>query len=119
MAEQRNNDRPMVSMRPGGRRGGPGGPMIREKPKNAKGTFLKLTKYIGKNRYLLIGLLVLVIFISILNLAGPSLQAAAIDSMSHNDIVGSVAGDDTIIIVMRTNEAASTLIAELRSIIDK
>ena len=45
--------------------------------------------------------------------------AAAIDSMSHNDIVGSVAGDDTIIIVMRTNEAASTLIAELRSIIDK
>ena len=44
--------------------------------------------------------------------------AAAIDSMSHNDIVGSVAGDD-IIIVMRTNEAASTLIAELRSIIDK
>ena len=39
--------------------------------------------------------------------------------MSHNDIVGSVAGDDTIIIVMRTNEAASTLIAELRSIIDK
>ena len=82
MAEQRNNDRPMVSMRPGGRRGGPGGPMIREKPKNAKGTFLKLTKYIGKNRYLLIGLLVLVIFISILNLAGPSLQAAAIDSMT-------------------------------------
>ena len=45
--------------------------------------------------------------------------AAAIDSMGHHDIVGSVAGDDTIIIVMRTSEAASALIAELRSIVDK
>lgn len=32
--------------------------------------------------------------------------AAAIDSMGREDIVGSVAGDDTIIIVMRTAEAA-------------
>lgn len=32
--------------------------------------------------------------------------AAAIDSMGREDIVGSVAGDDTIIIVMRSAEAA-------------
>ncbi|HIX91936.1 MAG TPA: arginine repressor [Firmicutes bacterium] len=44
---------------------------------------------------------------------------AAIDSMGRDDIVGSVAGDDTIIIVMRTNEAASILVSELREIIGK
>ena len=49
MAEQnKNGERPIVSMRPGGgpggpRGGGPGGPMVREKPKNVKGTFRKLT----------------------------------------------------------------------------
>ncbi len=42
--------------------------------------------------------------------------AAAIDSMGRDDIVGSVAGDDTILIVMRTNESAAALIAELREI---
>ena len=45
--------------------------------------------------------------------------ALAIDSMGRDDIVGSVAGDDTIIIVMRTNEAAANLIAELREICEK
>ena len=30
---------------------GPGGPMIREKPKDAKGTLLKLIKYIGRSQY--------------------------------------------------------------------
>ena len=44
---------------------------------------------------------------------------AAIDSMGRDDIVGSVAGDDTIIIVMRTNEAATILVSELREIIGK
>lgn len=44
---------------------------------------------------------------------------AAIDSMGRDDIVGSVAGDDTIIIVMRTNEAAAILVSELREIIGK
>ena len=34
--------------------------MVREKPKNVKGTFRKLTKYIGKNKYLLFALVILV-----------------------------------------------------------
>jgi len=45
--------------------------------------------------------------------------AAAIDAMGRDDVVGSVAGDDTIIIVMRTNDAASSLIAEIQEIIEK
>ena len=45
--------------------------------------------------------------------------AAAIDSMGRSDIVGSVAGDDTIIIVMRTNDAAQSLCDELREIVNE
>ena len=42
--------------------------------------------------------------------------AAAIDSMERSDVLGSVAGDDTIIIVMRSDEAAQSLILELNDI---
>lgn len=42
--------------------------------------------------------------------------AAAIDSMGREDIVGSVAGDDTIIIVMRTAEAAEKFADDLYGI---
>jgi len=43
--------------------------------------------------------------------------AAAIDSIESVDIVGSVAGDDTVIIVMRTNDSAQSLIDELSAIV--
>ncbi len=45
--------------------------------------------------------------------------ALAIDSMGRDDIVGCVAGDDTIMIVMRTNDAAAGFISELREICEK
>ncbi len=45
--------------------------------------------------------------------------AAAIDSMGRGDVVGSVAGDDTIIIVMRNNDGAFLLVDELKSIISE
>ncbi len=82
MAENKNTNPPVVSMRPGGGRGGPHGPMIREKPKNLKATLSKLMKYIGRSKYLLLGLLIFVIVIAILNLAGPALQAEAISAMT-------------------------------------
>lgn len=44
--------------------------------------------------------------------------AAAIDSMERDDVVGSVAGDDTIIIVMRTPEAAQSLADDLYDLIN-
>lgn len=44
--------------------------------------------------------------------------AAAIDSMGRGDLLGSVAGDDTVIIVMRSNDAAYSLIDALNGIID-
>lgn len=44
--------------------------------------------------------------------------AAAIDSMERDDVVGCVAGDDTIIIVMRTPEAAQSLTDDLYEMIN-
>jgi transcriptional regulator of arginine metabolism len=43
--------------------------------------------------------------------------AAAIDSMGRADLLGSVVGDDTVIIVMRTNDSAYSLIDALNEII--
>ncbi len=45
--------------------------------------------------------------------------AAAIDAMKRDDIVGSVAGDDTIIIVMRTNDGAASLTDDIYQIIEE
>jgi len=84
MAENKApQDRPMVQMGPGGPgRRGPGGPMVREKPKHMKATLIKLMSYIGKSKYLLVALLVTVTAIAALNLAGPALQATAIDAIT-------------------------------------
>jgi len=71
--------------RPGGRPGG-GGPMAQrmraEKPKNAKKTLLRLLKYIGKSRMLVILLALIMVLVTVTELAGPALQGAAIDTIS-------------------------------------
>lgn len=40
--------------------------------------------------------------------------AVCVDSLYHESVIGSVAGDDTILLVVADNEAASVLAAELR-----
>ena len=42
---------------------------------------------------------------------------AAIDGMEWEEIVGSVAGDDTIICVVRSKEAVGTVMEKIRKII--
>ena len=42
--------------------------------------------------------------------------AVCIDSLSHDDIVGSVAGDDTILLVVKTSDGARALENELRNL---
>ena len=42
--------------------------------------------------------------------------AVCIDSLHHDDIVGSVAGDDTMLLVVKTSEGARSLEFELREI---
>lgn len=73
--------RPMGRGPMGGPRG-PHGPLIREKPQDAAGTLKRLIRYIGKNKALLIGLWAVMLFVTLLSLAGPSLQALAIDSIT-------------------------------------
>lgn len=40
--------------------------------------------------------------------------AVCVDSLYHESVIGSVAGDDTILLVVADNDAASELAAELR-----
>ena len=42
--------------------------------------------------------------------------AVCIDSLQHDDIVGSVAGDDTMLLVVKTSDGAKALESELREI---
>ena len=70
--------------RPGGP--GPGGPMgarlHAEKPKNTWQTLLRLLKYIGKSKLLVIALVVIMAVVTVSDLAGPALQGAAINTIS-------------------------------------
>ena len=45
--------------------------------------------------------------------------AVCVDSLYHTDIVGSVAGDDTILLVVKTSEVAETLAQTLKSTFGK
>ncbi len=81
----RNNERQgqPPAGRPGGRPGGPHGAMLNmEKPKDTWGTLKKLVAYIGKSKYVVLGLLAVMVVTTLLNLAGPALQQKAIDSIT-------------------------------------
>lgn len=42
---------------------------------------------------------------------------AVLDAMNHEGVVGSVAGDDTILVVMRDEKSASTLVGKIKELI--
>ena len=48
-----------------------------------------------------------------------SAAASAIDSMDMNKIVGTLAGDDTVMIVMRDNNAAAAFCGEIKNLLNK
>ncbi len=72
-----------------GRPGGGGGPMgarmRAEKPKNTKKSLIRLIKYIGKSRVLVILLTLLMACATLAELAGPALQGLAIDTITLVD----------------------------------
>lgn len=53
-----------------------------EKPKNARETLSKLLRYIGRNKYIFFGLIAVMLAITGLNLAAPSIQQKAIDCIT-------------------------------------
>lgn len=67
---------------PGGPRGPRGMPLVVEKPKDARKTIGRLLKYIGKNKYLLISMMVIVLISSALTLLAPTIQGEAIDAIT-------------------------------------
>lgn len=77
----------MPPIRIGGR-GGPGGGgpmgarMNKEKPKNTKKTLKRLLGYIGSSKLLLICLVVIMLIVTVSDLAGPFLQGKAINTIS-------------------------------------
>lgn len=70
---------------------GRGGPpphmrmMNTEKPKDAKGTIKRLVGYIGRNKYLMIALIAIMLVVTLLGLIAPFLQGLAIDNITISD----------------------------------
>ena len=84
MSNTNNKQQPPI-IRPGRPGGGPPGAHLRmpvEKPKDTKGTIRRLLQYIGASRVLFFSLLAIVLFVTLLTLAGPSIQASAIDAIT-------------------------------------
>lgn len=79
MQDKRQNPPPM------GPRGGRHGPVMKEKPKDAKKTLKRLINYIAENKYLFFLLLADMIAITLLNLAIPSIQGFAIDAVTISE----------------------------------
>lgn len=48
-----------------------------------------------------------------------SAAGSAIDSMDMNKIVGTLAGDDTVMVVMRDNNAAAAFCGEIKNLINR
>ncbi len=63
----------------------PGGPMGArmnvQKPKNAKKTVFRLLKYMGRNKIILISLLIIMVFVTAFEVVAPALQGLAIDTL--------------------------------------
>lgn len=76
-----NKQPPVVDFR-GGRRGLV---MVSEKPKNTGEVLKRLVAYIGKSKYLFITLVLVMMAITVLNLAAPTLQGKAIDAITLAD----------------------------------
>ncbi|MBE6597045.1 MAG: ABC transporter ATP-binding protein [Ruminococcaceae bacterium] len=69
----------------GGRPGGPMGARVNaEKPKNAGRSLKRLLHYIGRSKMLIIALVMIMIAVTVSDLAGPALQGAAIDTIKIN-----------------------------------
>ena len=47
-----------------------------------------------------------------------SAAGAALDRIENSGIVGSIAGDDTVLLIMRTNQAAEEFLDEIRAMLE-
>ncbi len=59
--------------------------MPQEKAKNVKGSLKRILQYIGKNKHLLYAMLAVMLVATLLNVAAPTIQANAIDTITVTD----------------------------------
>lgn len=113
---------PMPPMGPGGPKKGPGGPhgaiLTAEKPKDAKATLKKLIAYIGKNKYLFFGLIGVMLIITVLGLAAPSLQQKALDfiKIDKNGAEVDFAGMGKTLVILGIVYAASSVFTYMQAL---
>ena len=85
---------PVIHMNPNRRGGGPmGARMNAEKPRHTKEALFRLLRYIGKNRTILILLLVIMVAVTVAELLGPFFQASAIDTIRKDEATGRLTVD--------------------------
>ena len=51
--------------------------------------------------------------------ASANAAGEAIDSMKWNEVMGTIAGDNTLLIITRSNEAAESLMSKFNALLDK
>lgn len=84
---------PQLDIRPGGGGRGMNARINREKPKNTGKTLLRLLKYIGKSRYILVLLIFFTLFATVIDLLGPYFQQRAIDTITRDEVTGKLTVD--------------------------
>lgn len=115
---------PMPPMGPKGP-GGPGGPPGRhsringEKPKNGKKTLAKLLRYIGRSKYIFFALMAVMLIITGLNLAAPTIQQRAIDfiTITEKRLNVDLGGLGSSLILLGVVYAASSVFTYLQGIL--
>ncbi len=115
---------PMPPMGPKGP-GGPGGPPGRhsringEKPKNGKKTLAKLLRYIGRSKYIFFALMAVMVIITGLNLAAPSIQQRAIDfiTITEKRLNVDLGGLGRSLVLLGVVYAASSVFTYLQGIL--
>ncbi len=117
----------MPPMPPMGPKGpvGPGGPPGRhsringEKPKNGRKTLAKLLRYIGRSKYIFFALIAVMLIITGLNLAAPSIQQRAIDfiTITEKRLNVDFGGLGRALILLGVVYAASSVFTYLQGIL--
>lgn len=115
---------PMPPMGPKGP-GGPGGPPGRhsringEKPKNGKKTLAKLLRYIGRSKYIFFALMAVMLIITGLNLAAPTIQQRAIDfiTITEKRLNVDLGGLGRSLVLLGVVYAASSVFTYLQGIL--
>ena len=92
--DRRPNGAPQMPPLRGRGHGGPMGARVNgEKPKNMKRTLVRLLKYIGKSKLLVIALVSIMGIVTLADLAGPAFQGEAINTIKIDSATGKMSVD--------------------------